>query len=165
MMEELNQNESKPAYNNIFSKGYYGLYDFTDGKEWKTFVLWAMVVGGLLGVISYFGGTTKDKVNNEIINKLNDFDIAYRYYRGVIKDSKDNIITTASCTLKYTDSEGKSFSQKNDTTDMTGCYLFKIPMNSKELILNVSKNPSDKIGLQQSIDETVTDVPQIIIYP
>ena len=161
-MGELNENEPKPAYKNIFSKIYYGLYDFTDGKEWKTFALWA---GGLFIVakfILFFIGVYTDNTYQEEISKLK---FTFKSYRGIIKDSKDNIITTASCTLNYSDPTGKPFSQKNDTTDMRGYYLFKIPMNSKELILNVSKNPSDKIGFQQSIDETVTDVPQIIIYP
>lgn len=163
-MGELNENEQKPKYKNIFSKMYYGLYDFTDGKEWKTLILWVTVIYSVTRFILFCIGVYMDNTLQEELNKLK---FTYKNYRGVIKDSKDNIITTASCTLNYSDPTGKPLSepQKNDATDMTGYYLFKIPMNSKQLILNVSKNPSDKIGLQQSIDETVTDVPQIIIYP
>lgn len=163
-MGELNENEPKSAYKNIFSKIYYGLYDFTDGKEWKTFALWA---GGLFIVakfILFCIGLYTDNTYQEEINKLK---FTYKSYRGVIKDTKGNIITTASCTLNYSDPTGKPLSepQKNDTINMTGYYLFKIPMNSKEMILNVSKNPSDKKGFPQTLDENETDILKTIIYP
>ena len=169
MNGELNENESKPENKNFFQKAVEKTVNLSENKTLKAIGIWKAIIVGvilLLGVVyAYFYGTTKNKIDNGLVEIANDYGLAFKSYRGVIKDSKGNIITTAHCTLNYSDPTGKPFSQKNDTTDMTGYFLFKIPMNFKELILNVLKNPSDKIGFQQSIDETVTDAPQIIIYP
>jgi hypothetical protein len=164
-MEELN--ESKPEAKSLFENAVEKTVDLSENKTLKAVGIWLAVIGGLSVLFSYFWGTTKDKRDSEIIQQANELGFGFKYYRGVIKDSKGNIITTASCKLNYSDPNGKLLPepQKNDTTNMTGYYLFKIPINSQELILNVSKTPSDKGGLKQSIDETVTDVPQIIIYP
>ena len=167
-MEELNQNEPKPEDKSLFQSAVEKTTDLSENNTFKAIGIWKTIIGVFVflgGMYAYFYGTTKNKVDNSVVEIANEYGLAFKYFRGVIKDSKGNVITTAHCTLNYSDPNGKSFFQKNDTTDMTGYYLFKIPMNSQALILNVSKTPSDKIGLPQSIDETVTDVQQIIIYP
>jgi hypothetical protein len=169
MKGELNENESKPEDKNLFQSAVEKTVDLSENKTSKAIGIWwkyiLVVIGTSLTLFAYFYGTTKNKIDNGFVETANELGIGFKYFRGAIKDSKGNIITTASCTLNYSDSEGKSFSKKNDTTDMTGYYLFKIPMNSKEMILNVSKNPSDKKGFPQTLDENETDVLKTIIYP
>ena len=156
MNGELNENESKPEDKNLFQKAVEKTVDLSENKTLKAIGIWKAIIVGvilLLGVMyAYFYGTTKNKIDNRVVEIANDYGLAFKYFRGAIKDSRGNIITTASCILQYTAPTGKEYVQKNDTTDMTGYYLFKIPMNSQKLVLNVSKTPSDEIGLQQSID-------------
>lgn len=166
MNGELNENESKPEEKNLFEKAVDKTVDLSENKTLKAFGIWWRYILGMivifLTLFAYFYGTTKNKIDSSVIEKANEFGLAFKHYRGVIKDANGNIITTATCKLRYSDQIELI---ENDTIEFTGYYHFKVPSNAHSLELKVWKRIEDlqKAPNTKELTEKDVDIIKTII--
>ncbi|MFN3849621.1 MAG: hypothetical protein ACK4NY_09340 [Spirosomataceae bacterium] len=150
---------------NIIKKIFYLPLNITEGKPWKALGIWLSILFIIYNLIQYVIGINKSKTEKAAIEELNKYGYAIKTYRGLIQDANQNILNSAICKLEFIDGAGNKLTQENDTTNFTGYYLFKVPIDACQLTLHFFRNPSDKIGRKQLLIDSKTDTLQTIYYP
>lgn len=161
----LNNPLPEPPKENIIKKVFYLPLNITEGKLWKALGIWLTIFVILYNVIQYAIGINKAKTEKAAIEELNKYGYAIKTYRGVIQDTNQNTINSAICKLEFVDGAGNKLIQENDTANFTGYYLFRVPTDASQLTLQIFRNPSDKIGKKQLLNDSKTDTLQNISYP